>query len=220
MENAGKMEKQRDEKADGKYIDREELKPTSNKMAETNDMLKDENAANKRNGRKATLVKQKKGKQVLSAGMFSSKCFKSYKSGLYVFIYALLGFSQTNPTGRVINRFSRDLGDIDSNVANSMDVFMTRSTSREVKRLDSITRSPVYAQVGEAFNGFSSIRAYRAYDRIASVIGRPELPPVLYGLSFTVAPSERVGIVGRTGAGKSSMLNALFRIVELEKEES
>ncbi|KHG15797.1 ABC transporter C family member 2 [Gossypium arboreum] len=46
---------------------------------------------------------------------------------------------------------------------------------------------------------------------------RPELPPVLCGLSFTTSPSEKIGIVGRTGAGKSSMLNALFRIVELEK---
>ncbi|GKU99909.1 hypothetical protein SLEP1_g12688 [Rubroshorea leprosula] len=46
---------------------------------------------------------------------------------------------------------------------------------------------------------------------------RPELPPVLHGLSFTISPSEKVGIVGRTGAGKSSMLNALFRIVEVEK---
>ncbi|KAG6755110.1 hypothetical protein POTOM_040924 [Populus tomentosa] len=44
---------------------------------------------------------------------------------------------------------------------------------------------------------------------------RPELPPVLHGLSFTIFPSDKVGIVGRTGAGKSSMLNALFRIVEL-----
>ena len=46
---------------------------------------------------------------------------------------------------------------------------------------------------------------------------RPELPPVLHGLSFTISPREKVGVVGRTGAGKSSMLNALFRIVELEK---
>lgn len=46
---------------------------------------------------------------------------------------------------------------------------------------------------------------------------RPELPPVLLGLTFTISPSEKVGIVGRTGAGKSSMLNALFRIVELER---
>ncbi|KAB2051303.1 hypothetical protein ES319_A12G046600v1 [Gossypium barbadense] len=291
-------------------------------------------------------------------------------------------FFQTNPTGRVINRFSRDLGDIDRNVANFMNMFMNQlwqllstfaligivsifslwaimpllilfyaaylyyqSTSREVKRLDSITRSPIYAQFGEALNGLSSIRAYKAYERVANVNGksmdnnirftlansssnrwltirletlgglmiwltatfavlqngraenqaafastmglllsyslnitsllsgvlrqasraenslnavervgsyinlpseapdvieshrpppgwpssgsiqfedvvlryRPELPPVLCGLSFTTSPSEKIGIVGRTGAGKSSMLNALFRIVELEK---
>jgi ABC-type multidrug transport system fused ATPase/permease subunit len=214
-----------------------------------------------------------------------------------------------------------------------------------VKRLDSITRSPVYAQFGEALNGLSTIRAYKAYDRMANSNGksmdnnirftlvnissnrwltirletlgglmiwliatfavlqnarqenqvafassmglllsytlnitnllsgvlrqasraenslnsvervgtyidlpseaptiiesnrpppgwpssgsitfedvvlryRPELPPVLHGLSFTVPPSEKLGIVGRTGAGKSSMLNALFRIVEMER---
>eukprot|EP00246_Nothoceros_aenigmaticus_P008219 TRINITY_DN22766_c0_g1_i1.p1 TRINITY_DN22766_c0_g1~~TRINITY_DN22766_c0_g1_i1.p1 ORF type:complete len:453 (-),score=83.72 TRINITY_DN22766_c0_g1_i1:323-1561(-) len=45
---------------------------------------------------------------------------------------------------------------------------------------------------------------------------RPELPAVLNGLTFTVRPHEKVGIVGRTGAGKSSMMNALFRIVEIE----
>ncbi|KAJ4703008.1 ABC transporter C family member 2-like [Melia azedarach] len=291
-------------------------------------------------------------------------------------------FFHTNPTGRVINRFSRDLGDIDRNVANFIHNFVGRlwqllstfvlisitstislwaimplliifyavylyyqNTSREVKRLDSISRSPIYAQFGEALNGLSTIRAFKAYDRMAKINGnsmdnnirfslantssnrwltirletlggvmiwltatfailqnakaekqvafasmmglllsyclfittllsgalrqassaenslnavervgtyidlpseapaiiesnrptpawpssgsikfedvvlryRPELPPVLHGLSFTVSPSEKVGIVGRTGAGKSSMLNALFRIVELER---
>ncbi|CAM9003410.1 unnamed protein product [Rhodiola kirilowii] len=220
-----------------------------------------------------------------------------------------------------------------------------QSSAREVKRLDSITRSPVYAQFGEALNGLSTIRAYKAYDRMADINGkamdnnirytlvnmganrwlgirletlgglmiwltatfavlqngraenqaafastmglllsyalnitslltavlrlasiaenslnavervgtyielpseapgviesnrpppgwpssgsikfedvvlryRPELPPVLHGLSFTIYPTDKVGIVGRTGAGKSSMLNALFRIVELER---
>lgn len=291
-------------------------------------------------------------------------------------------FFHTNPIGRVINRFSKDLGDIDRNVASFANSFLGQvfqllstfvligivstislwgimpllilfyaaylyyqSTSREVKRLDSITRSPVYAQFGEALNGLSTIRAYKAYDRMANINGksmdnnirftlvnissnrwltirlealggimiwltatfavmengrqqsqvafastmglllsyslnitnllsnvlrqasraensfnavervgtyidlpseapgviesnrpphgwpsagtiefeevvlryRPELPPVLHGISFTILQSEKVGIVGRTGAGKSSMLNSLFRIVELER---
>ncbi|EXC25625.1 ABC transporter C family member 2 [Morus notabilis] len=291
-------------------------------------------------------------------------------------------FFHTNPLGRIINRFAKDLGDIDRSVAPFVNMFLGQvsqllstfiligivstmslwaimpllllfyaaylfyqSTAREVKRLDSISRSPVYAQFGEALNGLSTIRAYKAYDRMAEINGksvnnnirfslvnmsgnrwlairletvgglmiwftatfavmqngraahqqefastmglllsyalnitslltavlrlaslaenslnavervgtyidlpseapaiiesnrpppgwpsagaikfedvviryRPELPPVLHGLSFSISPSDKVGIVGRTGAGKSSMLNALFRIVELER---
>ncbi|KAG9315260.1 ABC transporter [Chiua virens] len=44
---------------------------------------------------------------------------------------------------------------------------------------------------------------------------RPELPPVLKGVNMDIAPGEKVGIVGRTGAGKSSIMTALYRIVEL-----
>ncbi|XP_039049118.1 ABC transporter C family member 2-like [Hibiscus syriacus] len=295
---------------------------------------------------------------------------------------APMTFFHTNPLGRIINRFAKDLGDIDRNVAPFVNTFLGQvsqllstfvligivstmslwsimpllvlfyaaylyyhSTAREVKRLDSITRSPVYAQFGEALNGLSTIRAYKAYDRMVDINGksmdnnirftlvnmssnrwlairlgtlgglmiwftatfavmqngraenqqeyastmglllsyalnitslltavlriaslaenslnavervgtyielpseapliiesnrpspawpssgsikfedvvlryRPDLPPVLHGLSFTISPSDKVGIVGRTGAGKSSMLNALFRILELER---
>ncbi len=44
----------------------------------------------------------------------------------------------------------------------------------------------------------------------------PGLPEVLRGVSFTLAPGEKVGVVGRTGAGKSSLVTALFRLVELK----
>uniref|UniRef100_A0A7N2LRG5 ABC-type xenobiotic transporter n=1 Tax=Quercus lobata TaxID=97700 RepID=A0A7N2LRG5_QUELO len=301
---------------------------------------------------------------------------------LTAILRAPMVFFQTNPLGRIINRFAKDLGDIDRNVAPFVTMFLGQtsqlfstfiligivstmslwaimpllvlfyaaylyyqSTAREVKRLDSISRSPVYAQFGEALNGLSTIRAYKAYDRMADINGksvdnnirftlvnfsgnrwlairletlgglmiwftatfavmqngraenqqafasimglllsyalnitglltgvlrlasmaenslnavervgtyidlppeappiiesncpppgwpssgsikfedvvlryRPELPPVLHGLSFTIFPTDKVGIVGRTGAGKSSILNALFRIVELER---
>jgi ABC-type multidrug transport system fused ATPase/permease subunit len=41
------------------------------------------------------------------------------------------------------------------------------------------------------------------------------LPLVLKGLTFDIKPGEKVGIIGRTGAGKSSIAQALFRTVEL-----
>ncbi|KAL7593059.1 hypothetical protein Lser_V15G32576 [Lactuca serriola] len=307
---------------------------------------------------------------------------KLHNAMLGSILRAPMVFFHTNPLGRIINRFSKDLGDIDRNVAPFVNMFLGQvsqllstfvligllstmslwailplllvfygaylyyqSTAREVKRLDSITRSPVYAQFGEALNGLSTIRAYKAYDRMAKINGnsmdnnirftlvnmsanrwlairletvgglmiwltatfavmqngkarnqeafastmglllsyalnittllttvlrlaslaenslnavervgtyielpseapgviednrpppgwpsegsikfedvvlryRPELPPVLHGLTFLIPASDKVGIVGRTGAGKSSMLNALFRIVELER---
>eukprot|EP00271_Cylindrocystis_brebissonii_P007833 TRINITY_DN2165_c0_g1_i1.p1 TRINITY_DN2165_c0_g1~~TRINITY_DN2165_c0_g1_i1.p1 ORF type:complete len:1709 (-),score=349.89 TRINITY_DN2165_c0_g1_i1:1265-6391(-) len=219
-----------------------------------------------------------------------------------------------------------------------------QDTSREIKRLDAITRSPVYAQFGEALNGQATIRAYKAEERMARMNGaamdrntrfgvlnmaasrwlsirletlgglmvwataifavldvqraedqaalagsmgiilsysltitmlmtnvlrqasmaensfnavervsqyadlegeappviedrrppkewpakgevkfenvvmryRDDLPPVLKGLSAHVNGGEKVGVVGRTGAGKSSLFNALFRLVEIE----
>ncbi|KAL8456965.1 hypothetical protein ACS0TY_034986 [Phlomoides rotata] len=41
---------------------------------------------------------------------------------------------------------------------------------------------------------------------------KPSLPPALLDISFNIAAGSRVGIVGRTGAGKSSILNVLFRL--------
>ena len=40
-------------------------------------------------------------------------------------------------------------------------------------------------------------------------------PLILKGVNLTVEPHEKVGVVGRTGAGKSTMMIALFRITDL-----
>ena len=45
---------------------------------------------------------------------------------------------------------------------------------------------------------------------------RPELEPVLKHISLHIRPGEKIGVVGRTGAGKSSLVLCLMRIVELE----
>ncbi|XP_063055081.1 ATP-binding cassette sub-family C member 10 [Engraulis encrasicolus] len=46
---------------------------------------------------------------------------------------------------------------------------------------------------------------------------RPGLPNALDGVSMELRPGERVGIVGRTGSGKSTLFLALFRMAELSQ---
>lgn len=46
---------------------------------------------------------------------------------------------------------------------------------------------------------------------------REGLPNALDGVSLVVRPGEKVGIIGRTGSGKSTLFLALFRMVELNQ---
>ncbi|KAJ2901658.1 hypothetical protein MKZ38_001571 [Zalerion maritima] len=46
---------------------------------------------------------------------------------------------------------------------------------------------------------------------------RPELDRVLRNVNFKLEPHEKVGIVGRTGAGKSSLTLAIFRALEADE---
>ncbi|CAH6720131.1 oligomycin resistance ATP-dependent permease Yor1p [[Candida] jaroonii] len=51
--------------------------------------------------------------------------------------------------------------------------------------------------------------------RNVSMRYRAGLPKVLKNVTFSVKNNERIGICGRTGAGKSSIMSTLFRITEL-----
>ena len=43
---------------------------------------------------------------------------------------------------------------------------------------------------------------------------RHNLPSVLKDLNISIHPREKIGVVGRTGAGKSTLVQSLLRIVE------
>ncbi|KAJ5146344.1 uncharacterized protein N7515_000908 [Penicillium bovifimosum] len=99
----------------------------------------------------------------------------------------------------------------------------------------------LYSEVQQNMNSVERVREYLEVDQeAASVIEesrpaadwpsqgavefkgystryRPDLDSVLKEVSFSVKAGEKVGIVGRTGAGKSSLALALFRGLEAEK---
>ncbi|KAK2141833.1 hypothetical protein LSH36_1034g00008 [Paralvinella palmiformis] len=288
-------------------------------------------------------------------------------------------FFDVTPSGRIVNRFSKDIDTIDTIISDVLESWMdcllrvgetliiiSYSTpifiaviipigifyfiiqrfyvavSRQLKRLESVVRSPIYSHFGETIQGTSTIRAFQRqvdfiqtsdhavdghqeyyypsivsnrwlavrlelvsnlivlFASLFSVIGRDHLTPGIVGLSVTYAmritlnlnwvvrmtseletnivsiervkeytnapteaaweipekrppndwpqngeikftdystryregldlvlkgischihPEEKIGIVGRTGAGKSSLTMALFRIIEATSGE-
>ena len=59
-------------------------------------------------------------------------------------------------------------------------------------------------------NEFHGIIEYKN----VSIKYRPNLPLALNNISIKILPDEKIGIVGRTGGGKSSLILGLFRILE------
>ncbi|XP_047481887.1 multidrug resistance-associated protein 1-like isoform X2 [Penaeus chinensis] len=288
-----------------------------------------------------------------------------------------MSFFDTNPSGRIINRFSKDINVLDNtfpdNLRNFLGCFMQVvatlivivvatpaaglfvlpvmllyylvqviyiASSRQLKRIESVSKSPIYSHFGETLQGVTVIRAYKRQEEFneesqrkiefslkatytnaavnrwvsvilemmgnaitfaAAIVGvagrgyissgivglsvtyaisvnlilnwvvrvaseveanvvsverineylenereadwaaadtpaswpdegcvsfrnyqtryRPGLDLVLKGITCSFRPAEKVGIVGRTGAGKSSLTLALFRLIEASAGE-
>jgi ATP-binding cassette, subfamily C (CFTR/MRP), member 1 len=46
----------------------------------------------------------------------------------------------------------------------------------------------------------------------------PAGPPILTAINMSIKPGEKIGICGRTGSGKSSLIMTLFRLLEISSE--
>ncbi|PWN31582.1 P-loop containing nucleoside triphosphate hydrolase protein [Meira miltonrushii] len=77
-----------------------------------------------------------------------------------------------------------------------------RETEVDGSQIQSTSLSPQWPEQGE-------IEVDNLHVRYAS-----DLPEVLHGVTFKVAPHSKVGVVGPTGCGKSTLASAFFRFVE------
>ncbi|XP_047399638.1 ATP-binding cassette sub-family C member 3 [Sciurus carolinensis] len=135
-------------------------------------------------------------------------------------LFAVIGRSSLNPglvglsvsyalqVTSVLNWMIRAMSDLESNIVAVERVMEYSRTEMEAPWVVEGSRPPE----GWPLHGEVEFRNY-------SVRYRPGLELVLKNLSLRVRGGEKVGIVGRTGAGKSSMTLALFRIVEAAEGE-
>ncbi|KAM3498651.1 hypothetical protein MY10362_008040, partial [Beauveria mimosiformis] len=90
------------------------------------------------------------------------------------------------------------------------------SGARAIDRVLDIAEAPAERQGGE-----DAVASWPASGRLevkdVTVRYDADLPPVLRGITFSLAARERLGVVGRTGAGKTSLVNALLRFIDVEK---
>ncbi|KAJ7180495.1 multidrug resistance-associated ABC transporter [Mycena filopes] len=102
-----------------------------------------------------------------------------------------------------LNWVVRSASDVEQNVV---------SVERIIHQIDVSPESPQYIPEAKPKDDWPSQGKieFRNY----STRYRPELDLVLNRISLEIKPKEKLGVCGRTGAGKSSLLLALFRIIE------
>ncbi|KDO21516.1 hypothetical protein SPRG_12480 [Saprolegnia parasitica CBS 223.65] len=116
------------------------------------------------------------------------------------------------------------LAGVSLSYAFTMTKYMTQSVTNysslqtqmiAVERMDAYTRVRTEAIGGSAVPPAWPTTGAVAFQNVA-LRYQPHRPKVLQNVTFAVAGGAKVGVVGRTGAGKSSLVVALMRLVELD----
>lgn len=88
--------------------------------------------------------------------------------------------------------------------------------SRAIERVLDISEGPIESpdgdDVAEAWPDSGTILVEDITVRYDAA-----LPPVLRNVSFSLASGERLGVVGRTGSGKTSLFSALLRFIDADQ---
>ncbi|XP_054161203.1 multidrug resistance-associated protein 1-like isoform X2 [Oppia nitens] len=137
---------------------------------------------------------------IISVGVLAAK--RLYETLLSSVLQSPMSFFDTTPLGRIVNRFSKDIDILDTQMSSTLNLWLNClltilntvivislqtplslpaiillvvvymyfqkfyvKTSRQLKRLELTTRSPIYIHFSETLSGVSTIRAYGCQDR-------------------------------------------------------
>ncbi|KAL2869784.1 P-loop containing nucleoside triphosphate hydrolase protein [Aspergillus lucknowensis] len=155
-----------------------------------------------------------------------------------------MSFFDTTPLGRITHRFTKDIDVMDMSLTDSLRTYLvvlsmiigvfiltiayfysecgparlyhTKSTSANgTERIHEYTRLEPEARLDLAMARPTWPEQGQITIENVTMRYRPGLPLVLNKLNLAITGGERIGIIGRTGAGKSSIISALFRLVKL-----
>lgn len=169
---------------------------------------------------------------------------------LHNIVRSPMSFFDTVPTGRILNRFSKDIDILDSNIPQFSQnltttlcpligviviisyttayfilvviplliffIFLQRvyvACARQIKRIDSVKKSPVYAFFSESLAGTPTIRAYRQQKRF--IMGSDKLVDESQRVWFEVFTSNRwMGIWSEFIADVMILFTSFFAVLQ------